>query len=438
VLGLAGPSRKIAAIMPCTVIEPNDMADRILDRSRNPMWQGERMSMMPALPTDMTLWNRYKELSDDSYRRGGRGEEATAFYLANQARMDAGAVVSWQKRHNDDELSAVQHAMNLLLRDEHSFWSEYQNQPKPRTESPGRILREWITGHNSGRPRYTVQSDALILTTHFDVQKELIFWMTCAWTQHFTGQVIDYGCFPNQNRKYYTLGDAQRTLSRQYKGRSMEGRIFAALMEASGHVLGREYQREDGTTMRVSLALVDAAWGESTETVYQFCRVSPYSNVLMPAFGKFFGASSIPMSNYKTKPGERTGLNWRIPSPIKRRLRHVVYDTNFWKSFVRTRLATPMGDRGALSFWKEDNYDHRLVADHCCAELPIPVTGQGREVEEWKILPTRPDNHHWDNLVGCAVAASMQGAAFTSITGSVNVKRSKPKQKSRRVTALRI
>ena len=30
VLGLAGPGRKISSIMPCTVIKPGDMADRIL------------------------------------------------------------------------------------------------------------------------------------------------------------------------------------------------------------------------------------------------------------------------------------------------------------------------------------------------------------------------------------------------------------------------
>ena len=41
VLGLAGPGKKIAAIMPCTVIRPDDMADRILDRQRHPEWAQE-------------------------------------------------------------------------------------------------------------------------------------------------------------------------------------------------------------------------------------------------------------------------------------------------------------------------------------------------------------------------------------------------------------
>ena len=41
-LGLVGPDTKISSIMPCTVIRPGDMADRILDREKPPQWQGER------------------------------------------------------------------------------------------------------------------------------------------------------------------------------------------------------------------------------------------------------------------------------------------------------------------------------------------------------------------------------------------------------------
>ncbi|MFV0444389.1 MAG: hypothetical protein ACK5Q5_12540 [Planctomycetaceae bacterium] len=41
VLGLAGPGHKISGIMPCTVIRPGDMADRILNRDHHPSCQGE-------------------------------------------------------------------------------------------------------------------------------------------------------------------------------------------------------------------------------------------------------------------------------------------------------------------------------------------------------------------------------------------------------------
>jgi hypothetical protein len=41
------------------------------------------------------------------------------------------AAVAWPERFNHDEFSAVQHAMNLKLQDERTFWVEYQNEPLP-------------------------------------------------------------------------------------------------------------------------------------------------------------------------------------------------------------------------------------------------------------------------------------------------------------------
>ena len=58
------------------------------------------------------------------------------------------------------------------------------------------------------------------------------------------------------------------------------------------------------------------------------------------------------------------GHNWRIPNVHgKRAIRHVVYDTNYWKSFIHTRLAMPMGDRGCLSLFGAGPDMHRLTTD---------------------------------------------------------------------------
>ena len=44
--------------------------------------------------------------------------------------MDEGAAVAWPERFNVDELSAIQHAMNLLFRNEPAFMAEMQNDPR--------------------------------------------------------------------------------------------------------------------------------------------------------------------------------------------------------------------------------------------------------------------------------------------------------------------
>ena len=101
--------------MPCTVIRPSDLADQILDRDKYPQWQGERTKMMYSFPFNEALWSKYAQLRGESFKNDGDGSEATEFYRKNRAAMDHGAVIAWPQRHNSDELSAIQHAMNLKL-----------------------------------------------------------------------------------------------------------------------------------------------------------------------------------------------------------------------------------------------------------------------------------------------------------------------------------
>jgi hypothetical protein len=163
--------------------------------------------------------------------------------------------------------------------------------------------------------------------------------------------------------------------------------------------------------MKIGRCLIDANWGHSTNVVYQFCRQSPHASILLPSHGRFVGASSNPFSEYKRRPGDRVGLNWRVPSINgKRAIRHVIYDTNWWKSFTHARLAVAMGDRGCLSIFGDRAEQHRMFAEQVTAEYFVRTEGRGRTVDEWKARPEQPDNHWLDCLVGCAVGASMQGA----------------------------
>jgi hypothetical protein len=98
VLGLAGPGKEIAALMPCTVIAPGDLSDELLDREKNPQWRGKRTAMVKSWPKNQALWDQYAEIWANSLRAGNDGQEATDFYRANREQMDAGFVVSWPAR----------------------------------------------------------------------------------------------------------------------------------------------------------------------------------------------------------------------------------------------------------------------------------------------------------------------------------------------------
>ena len=414
ILGLAGPGKKIAGIMPCTVIRPGDMAEQILDKTKHPEWNGERCKMIYQFPRNDELWERYADLRADELRECGTFERATEFYREHRAEMDEGAVVSWPDRYNYDEISAIPHALNLKLTDEAAFWAEYQNEPLPEDLGTDEQLTvDGIVNKLNGHAQRTVPVSANHVTMFIDVQKTLLFYVVCAWDDDFTGYVIDYGAWPDQRRRYFTLGEANPTLQAKFPRSGLEGCLYGGLKALTEDYLSREFTRDDGAAMRIEKCLVDANWGQSTDVVYQFCRESAFANVIIPSHGKYIGASSKPMSEYKKAVGDRVGHNWRMPNIRgKRAVRHVVFDTNYWKSFVASRLLESMGDRGSLSLWGRSSEAHMLFAEHLTAEYRVKTEGRGRRVEEWKMRPEGADNHWWDGLVGCAVAASMTGCVL--------------------------
>ena len=430
ILGLAGPGKKISGIMPCTVIRPGDMAEQILDKLKHPEWNGERCKMMYQFPKNEELWNRYADLRADELREKGTFEEATEFYRQHREEMDEGAVVSWPDRHNYDEISAVQHAMNLKFTDEAAFWAEYQNEPLPEDlGSDEQLTVDGIVNKLNGHSQRTVPVSANHLTMFIDVQKTLLFYVVCAWDDDFTGSVIDYGTWPDQRRRYFSLADANPTLQSKFPRAGLEGCIYGGLKSLTEDYLSREFTRDDGAAMKVEKCLIDANWGQSTDVVYQFCRESAHANVIVPSHGKYIGASSKPMSEYKKAAGDRVGLNWRMPNIRgKRAVRHVIFDANYWKSFVASRLLMAVGDRGCLSLWGRSGETHMLFAEHLTAEYRVKTEGRGRKVEEWKMRPEAKDNHWWDGVVGNAVAASMVGCVLAG-TDQQKVKSAKPKVK---------
>lgn len=414
ILGLAGPGQKISGIMPCTIIRPGDMADIILNRNTHPDWNGEKTRMVYRFPTNMKLWEEYAEIRAEALRTEGNFQKATEFYLANREAMDAGAEVSWEARFNHDEVSALQHAMNLKFQDEAAFQSEYQNDPLPDDTADDSLLSvDGICAKINGLARRRVPLKCDRLTMFVDVQKALLFYVVIAWAEDFTGAVIDYGSWPDQHQHEYSLADANPSIQTLFPKAGFEGALYAALSALTDECLGREWEREDGAVLKIERALVDANWGQSTDVVYQFCRQSSHAGVILPSHGRYVGASSKPMTEYRKQQGDRLGFNWMIPNVAgKRAIRHVIYDTNYWKSFIHARLAVPVGDKGSLTLYGRIPGAHQLFAEHLTAEYRVKTQGRGRTVDEWKLNPQSHDNHFLDCVAGCAVCGSMLGASL--------------------------
>lgn len=440
VLGLAGPDQQVSVIMPCTVIRRGDLADRYLSPDIKPEWQGERTRLLITLPTNEKLWDEYAELRRDGLKAGDGGRAAGAFYRKHRRAMDAGAKPAWRERYLKarGELSAIQHAMNLKIKDEHAFWAEYQNEPLETDQRPtGVLTAEQIAERTRGLARGVVPQECTRLTAFADVQQKCLYWMVCAWSDNFTGHVVDYGTWPDQQLRYFTLAQVKVTLQKKCPGAGIEGATYYGLEQlitredadrfARG-LLARDFVREDGAVLQIEKMLCDAN-GRRADTVKQFCREHSNGERLLPSLGQGFGASRQPMNSTPRKPGERRGLHWRMPRPIRGQPgRYVLFDANFWKSFVHARLATAKGDRGSLTLPGKRPGDNRMLAEQLTAELPNHVRNDttGRELDEWELIASR-DNHWLDGLVGCGVAASMLGCELLASAAAAPASAPQPK-----------
>jgi len=424
ILGLAGPGIKIKGVMPCTVISRGDMADQILDNEQAPEWHGERTQMLYGWPTKISLWHKYQEFREDAWRNGQDDTEALAFYMNNQDEMDLGCKAAWNERHTEDEASGIQHAMNLFFRNEAAFWSEFQNQPLETTQDDT-VTEEQILQRTHPCERGTFPTGGELLTAFVDVQKTLLYYAVIAWRPDFTGWVVDYGAFPDQRTNNFRLNQAKKTIDSVWPGSSLEVGLTKALNETIDSLCGRTWRREDGAELSISRLLIDANWGLSRNIVYDFSRNTQHRAIVTPSHGKYVGASNEPLNaTIAKRSGKRIGTHWRIEKAKDSPAQYCLYDANHWKSFLFSRLATEPGTPGALTLFQASPRIHKTFARHLKAEYPVRTAGRGREVDEWKLKPDRPDNHWLDCAVGCCVAASIQACSMST--------EAKPKTKRKR------
>jgi hypothetical protein len=404
ILGLAGPGKTIAGLCTVTVIRTDDLADRLLDRQRHPSWQGERTKLVYEWPDAEDSWSQYAELRREGQRDGTGTGAADEFYRQRQAEMDKGGRVAWTERKAAGDLSAIQHAWNLRIdRGEAAFNAEFQNAPLADDITTDKLDKRQLVLRATNIARGIVPAGHTKLTAFVDVQDRLLYWLIASWSESFGGHVVAYGAHPDQGSSYFEAASARKTLALATPGAGFEAALRAGLDETARLLLARDWQREDGVPMRISQLMVDANWGQSTAVVRNFARSSPFAASILPSRGKGVGASGTPMGPRKNR-GDRAGLNWLVGKTAEGTQIEATYDTNFWKTFVSARLRLGLGDPEAIML---HSGHHEMLIEHLVAEFPVRVEARGRSVDEWKSVAR--ENHWWDCLVGCAVAASITG-----------------------------
>jgi hypothetical protein len=413
-LGLSGHDKRIAAVMTCTVMEPNDLAERFLDNERHPEWQAERLGMVKKWSAaHETLWlGEYADILRDPNRtEEQREKDSKEFYAEHREAMDAGCEVAWTDCYErETEASAIQHAYNLRIRlGEKIFFAEYMNVPlraeltaEPALE-PADIIRKV-----NNQPRYTPPEGSSLIVAHIDLgTSSRIHWTVTAWGDYLTGAVIDYG---------------RVAVERLREDGGVEAEVREKVEGIAERLLTTVYRTESGDELTCSEVGIDAGW--MTQEVYTLIRQSPYRSQLVPMMGQggekqIYVKKGVPRRNY--------GEGWVYAMTRKRTAKLLVYDSDQFKTTVGERWRTKPGARGCLMVFGTKGQEHWDFAEHQCSELSwMKNRSDGVEFVKWEKKPGQQD--HWkDNVVGCAVLAAKNG-----ITAGEKKPKQRPKPPPRR------
>lgn len=143
VLGLAGPAGGMDVFWPGTSLHYDAAINRV---SRKPGWRRKVFKSIMQWPDRMDLWDKWEGIytagADDEEAKEAAEAEALAFYQANKAEMDAGAVVSWP------DVRPLYRLMCMRATDHDAFNQEQQNEAGNDDTAPFKTLQFWVDRRN--------------------------------------------------------------------------------------------------------------------------------------------------------------------------------------------------------------------------------------------------------------------------------------------------
>ena len=145
IVGLAGPSGGMDIFWPGTSLHYDAAINRV---SRKPGWRRKVFKSIMKWPDRTDLWEKWEGIytsaaaSDEDGAQEKAEAEALAFYQANKALMDAGAVVSWP------EVRPLYRLYCMYASDHDAFNQEQQNEAGNDDTAPFKNIQFWVDRRN--------------------------------------------------------------------------------------------------------------------------------------------------------------------------------------------------------------------------------------------------------------------------------------------------
>lgn len=140
IIGLAGPGGGMDVFWPGTSLHYDAAINRV---SRKPGWRRRIFRSIMTWPERMDLWDQWEGLYTSAATGTDEEKEqaeadALAFYQANKAEMERGAVVSWP------EVRPLYRLMCMRATDHTAFNQEQQNEAGNDEDAPFKTIQFWI------------------------------------------------------------------------------------------------------------------------------------------------------------------------------------------------------------------------------------------------------------------------------------------------------
>ena len=413
VMGLAGPGKKIAIMMPCTVIAKNDLAYEFTDRNLRPEWSGKRVRAMPRMPDDLEIefpkWHVYDELRREDLASGDKTRaRATEYYLANREAMSAGCEITWPERVEKNCVDALQSLMDKFLSDRLSFMAEQQQDPVGDEDLSTYLSTSQIAQRFNGLRRQQIPPSASLIVSGIDVQEHLLYWTQVAWSESLTGWIVDRGTFPKQPIADFHHLTPPRTIT-QWVKKQFPGQSFTWEEQHQLAIRACVDSLPEYQDLESGPIVIDNRWHKAQSAVEQVASESAYSGTLIPAGGISVGGNDIPISARKMRDGNKrisAGVEWYIKR-VDRQTRIVLFDANYYRSQFQKGLAFEPGKSGSITY--NGTVSDAVFAAHLGSKAMLKPVDMKREVEAWKNKPGQDQDHWLDCCVMARVGAEIAG-----------------------------
>jgi hypothetical protein len=372
------------------------------------------------------LWEEYSEIRRGEKEGENRTEwEALAneFYAANKEAMDVGGEVAWEDRKFGDEISALQHAENLLIdRGKIAFYSEYQNDPQEAKPALYKISADIVMNSLNRVERFNIPKGCAFLVGFADVNinERGINWVVAGFMGDMTGFIVDYGKHPEGKGKALRRDDEPEDVA-----------VFRGLKETTTLLAKKQYMYE-GRRIPIQLLLYDCSYRMTT-----VFRWVDWASANAPDFAS--GIKGVACSRGKegkryaqTKAIGRPGNNLHLTEyPGKGKV--IIHNTDYWRVHAQKAYLLPVGSIGSLSLYGSAPEVHKRYGTEMASKQLVQfLQGDVSDAYDWRIQPGVYDDL-LDSTVGCCVAASFAGATVDGEVVGQQMRKQPPRVKQHNI-----